>query len=159
MRSMVSALLAMACVSLFTGCKKAEPKFQTAVPAGWQVAQEQDQDGTQVKILANADGDQIQVACLPNQDGVIASLLVQTLSLVEQIGGEMTEFVPAEDESGFRVAFTAERKDGVKFIGREVVRVSSGKDKVVVALGFWPADKDAALAPDFEKVAASVDFK
>jgi len=162
MKAVSAALLAVSCVFLFTGCKKAEPKFRVEVPAGWQVASDQDQDGDLVKVLVKADDETAKIiaACTPAEKYPMAEMVAQNLAVIAQIGGTITEFNVADDESSVRLAFTAESEKAGQFIGKLVLKKdSSGKGKILTVVALWPAAQDAVMSPVFEKVAASADFK
>jgi len=159
MKTTLSLSLAAACIFLFTGCKKAEPKFQVAVPAGWQVAVDKEQEGDLIKVLANADL-KIIVACSSAEKYPMEALVAENMAAIAQIGGEITEFNVADDKSSVRLAFTAESEEAGKFIGKLVLKKdSAGKGKILTVVSLWPAAQDAVAGPAFEQVAASADFK
>jgi len=167
MKTGLSMLLAVtACLLFFNGCKKTAPppvpEFQVTVPAGWQVVAENDQEGEQTKILANAGLQTVKiiVACLPSDKYRLEVIVAENLAIISQVGGVITQFDVADDRSSVRLAFTAESEQTGRFVGKLAAKKdSSGRGKVLTIIGLWAEADDAAVSPAFGALAVSADFK
>ncbi len=166
MKTMLSVSLAATCLFLFTGCKKAAPppppKFQVAVPAGWEATDLEAQAGEQAKVLTSAGLERVKimVACLSAEKNQMETMVAENLAIVAQIGGQVTQFDVAEDGSSVRLAFTAESEQFGTLIGKLLFKKdSSGQGKILTVVSIWPASQDAAASVAFESIAASADFK
>jgi len=144
-------------LSLLTGCT---PKFKVAVPEGWQVAKELNNDEVQAKLLVNEQEQvAIKVFCVAAEKAPVAEVMQSMIDGVNEVQGQIVEQNLADDKSSSRLVFTA-TVDGVDTAGRQVVKLSGYKHaKTLIIFGFWPAEKDAVAAKAFEAIAASADFK
>ena len=156
MRASLTALLGIMCLVLFTGCA---PKFQVAVPDGWTVAKELNNEQIQAKLIVNEKEEvAIKVFCLPAGKVTVEDQTNQLLDSLKQAGAEVVEQVIAPDKSSARVVFKDDDPQA-KVAGRFVAKTSSRQGRVLVIFGYWPADKDAVAAPAFDQIAKSADFK
>jgi hypothetical protein len=139
------------------GCS---PKLRVAVPEGWKVSQEVNENGAQAKVLINeATGATIQVVSDKADASTLPMLAAQTLALVAQVEGQVTELTVADDESSLRISFVAEREGLGVLHCCLVAKLTKKKDRAVATTGVWKDDQDKVVSPAFDQIAASADFR
>ncbi|MFA6603791.1 MAG: hypothetical protein WCT10_03020 [Patescibacteria group bacterium] len=144
---------------LFAGC--AAPQAHLIVPDGWQATSIHDLESGFSQTLAN-EGEQayIFVKIAPDKTYPrVKEQLDSDLRYIKSVGGKLIESLVVADQSFARLAFTIELADGTLGIGRIILRKSTKGKRTVAVRGVWPLDKDAVIRPDFEAIAASVDYK
>ena len=154
------AVVLAAGLFVLTGCA---PKFRVDVPQGWKVVDEQqDEAGSMMKMLSPVQDERIKVlvGCSPDEEGAMETAVAQNLAAILQVGGQITEFDAAEDHSVVRLSAIIENEDAGQLTAKLVLKKDSkGKGKMLTIVGIWPADQDAVIGPDFDKIVASADFR
>jgi len=141
---------------LLCGCA---PKLRVMVPEGWKVTQDVSEGTARAMVLANeATGVSIQVVSDKADESTLPMLAAQTLSLVAQIEGQVTELAIADDESSLRISFVAER-EGLGVLHGRIVAKLVKKNMAVATTGVWKDDQDKVISPVFDQIAASADFR